>query len=86
VERDGRRLKKKAQLLPARPLKAEPHTLAWRAAAPRGGLKSKLAAAGVRGLVRFAHWRGRRDAQKALRGRADPAFRGFIQINLLRPR
>ncbi|MDB5444997.1 MAG: hypothetical protein JWQ97_314 [Phenylobacterium sp.] len=61
--------------------------LAWRPApARRDSLGSKLAAVGVRGLVRLAHWRGRKDAEKALRRSRTPAFRGFIQINLVRSR
>jgi hypothetical protein len=35
--------------------------------------------------VRFAHWRGRRDAERELRRTGQPAIRGFIQINLIRP-
>jgi hypothetical protein len=45
----------------------------------------KLAAVGARGLVRFAQWRGRKDAEAAMARPSEQAFRGFIQINLIRP-
>jgi hypothetical protein len=35
--------------------------------------------------VRFAHWRGRREAEAALARSGDNVFRGFVQINLIRP-
>jgi hypothetical protein len=36
--------------------------------------------------VRLAQWRGRRQARDELaRGPSDQVFRGFIQINLIRP-
>jgi hypothetical protein len=47
-------------------------------------MTGKLAAFGTRGLVRFAHWRGRRDAHDEAAAPQDRAFRGFIQINLIR--
>jgi hypothetical protein len=48
-------------------------------------LTGKLAAVGTCGLVRFAQWRGRRQAQASFTRPAEQAFRGFIQINLIRP-
>ena len=47
-----------------------------------------MAAFGTRTLVRFAQWRGRKDAKRELRhgGGGPPVFRGFIQINLVRLR
>jgi hypothetical protein len=35
--------------------------------------------------VRFAHWRGRKEAEAALARSGDLSFRGFIQVNLIRP-
>ena len=73
------------------PLRPEPPQ-PWQGADGRAeagshdGLGGRLASAGVRGLVRFAHWRGRRDAARDLKRAGAPAIRGFIQINLIRPR
>jgi len=35
--------------------------------------------------VRFAQWRGRKQAEHDLKHSASPSFRAFIQINLIRP-
>jgi hypothetical protein len=42
---------------------------------------------GARGLSRFLHWRARREAHALDRAPKprDPAFRGFIQVNFIRP-
>ena len=47
---------------------------------------ARLADVGVGGLVRFARWRGRRDAERELKRAGMPPIRGLIQINLIRPR
>jgi hypothetical protein len=35
--------------------------------------------------MRFAYWRGRKEAEAALVRSTDHVFRGFVQINLIRP-
>ena len=40
---------------------------------------------GTRGLVRYAHWRGRREAQAELKNPYEQTFRGFVQINIIKP-
>ena len=48
----------------------------------------RLAAFGTRNAVRFAAWRARREAralEHAPKSR-DPVYRGFVQINLIRPK
>jgi len=35
--------------------------------------------------VRFAQWRGRKGAERELKRGLSPTFRGFIQINLIKP-
>jgi hypothetical protein len=52
---------------------------------PRRTWTGRLAASGTRRLIGFARWRGRRDAKAALSRPNDQVFRGFIQINLIRP-
>jgi hypothetical protein len=52
---------------------------------PRRTWTGRLAAFGTRRLIGFARWRGRRDVQAALSRPSDQVFRGFIQINLIRP-
>lgn len=67
-------------------------------APPRRTWAGALAAFGTRRVVRFAQWRARREARAALEQGSsrlaarlaarpsDQLFRGFIQINLIRPR
>jgi hypothetical protein len=59
-----------------------------RRVAPRRGLAGALAAFAARRLAGFAAWRARAAARRAGRsGRpSDQVFRGFVQINLIRPR
>jgi hypothetical protein len=42
---------------------------------------------GIHGLGRFLHWRARREVRGLDRPPKprDPAFRGFIQVNFIRP-
>ena len=51
----------------------------------RPTLSGRLAAFGTRNLVRIAHWRGRRDDAAQARNPQDQTFRGFVQINIIRP-
>jgi len=37
-------------------------------------------------MVRIGQWRVRREAQAAVARPSDQSFRGFVQINLIRPR
>jgi len=49
-------------------------------------LLGSIAAFGARRMIGYARWRARREAQ-ALRARpSDQQFRGFVQINVIRPR
>jgi hypothetical protein len=52
----------------------------------RRTLGGALAAFGTRRLVRFAAWRARRESRKTAVRPSDQVFRGFVQINLIRPR
>ncbi|MFL5295042.1 MAG: hypothetical protein ACJ798_01540 [Phenylobacterium sp.] len=48
--------------------------------------RGRVAAFGVRNLLRFAHWRGRMEARAldAPPRRGDQLFRGFVQVNFIR--
>jgi hypothetical protein len=50
---------------------------------PRRTLWGSLAAFGTRRMVRYAQWRARRDGPPPRP--SDQMFRGFVQINVIRP-
>jgi len=46
----------------------------------------RAAAFGARNAARLAFWRARRETRATDARPMEPVFRGFIQINLIRPR
>jgi hypothetical protein len=52
----------------------------------RRSLVGRAAAFGARNAARLAFWRARREARATDARPMEPVFRGFIQINLIRPR